>query len=100
MELKIKTTKKFDAVYWNFNLPLQIYCIDKNKGIYNIVNYMPRKEQCSVFEEKITKKELDILCNNTAKILRYLANKFEQFRDGKIDYIYYPVNINETMNKR
>lgn len=87
MGLPIKPTEQWNGLYWAYNLPLQMWHSEEG---WRVLNYMPRKERCQNLEELVTKEELPQFCQNTATILRNLADLFELLGKGEINHVYYP----------
>lgn len=83
-----RNQETFDATYWRYNCPLQMS--PNIDGTWDVLNYMPRKSRVTNMDEQVTKEELPSFCENTARILRNLANLFDTLGAGKIDLIYYP----------
>lgn len=81
-------TDNFDKLFWLLNLPLQMW--PRDNGSFSVVNYMPRIEQIASLETTVKPDELHQFCENTAIILRNLADRFEMLGKGEIDNIYYP----------
>ena len=94
-----KDQEKFDAVFWSYNCPVQMF--SRDDSTWGVTNYMPRKRRIAELGEKVTKEELPSFCENTARILRNLAELFDALADGKIDTIYYPdENIGDAISER
>ena len=85
--LPIVPTKEWNDLFWGYNLPLQMW---DNENGWHVLNYMPRRENCQFLESFVTKEELPQFCQNTALILRNLAELFEALGRGEIKHIYYP----------
>lgn len=85
--MKLEYNEAFDETFWEYNLPLQVYKADD--GTTEILNYMPRSQRCDFITKELTTEQFNQMCSNTAKILRELANKFDNLKDKKIDHIYY-----------
>lgn len=86
-------TEEWGGLFWAYNLPLQMWgTADDGKAddSWRVLNYMPRKERCQYLESSVTKEELPQFCQNTALILRNLADLFEALGRGEINHIYYP----------
>lgn len=83
-----KDQEKFDAVFWSYNCPVQMF--SRDDSTWGVTNYMPRKRRIAELGETVTKEELPSFCKNTTRILRNLADLFDALADGKIDTIYYP----------
>ena len=95
--LKLEKTENFGLLYWSYNCPLQMFPQhinphnEKSEIIgWSVLNYIPRKETCIDLEETIKPNELKTYCENAAKILRNLADRFEKLGNREIDLIYYP----------
>lgn len=86
--LPIVPTEEWPTIFWAYNLPLQMWGNAKNG--WRVLNYMPRKERCQYLESSVTKEELPQFCQNTALILRNLAELFEALGRGEIKTVYYP----------
>lgn len=88
---------KVGTSYFSYNLPLQILgsANEPKPNIRTILNYMPRKERCEtlwagdVFEASYTPSDIKDFCTVTAAVLRNLARLFEEFGEGKRDYVVY-----------
>jgi len=78
------TEEKFDEVFWSYNCPLQMWK-GSDDGTWSVINYMPRKMRIADLSERVTKEELPSFCENTARILRNLAELFDALGEGKID---------------
>ena len=95
-KLKIAYTENHGRTYWSYNCPLQMWPEHKDPENeyseiigWRVLNYMPRKEACRDLEETISPDELKTYCDNAAKVLRNLSNRFEMLGKRKIDTIYY-----------
>lgn len=87
MSLNLQPTEEWQDIFWGYNLPLQMW---QSEGGHRPLVYMPRKEVVKSLEVVITPEELPKFCQNTAVILRNLADLFEALGEGKIKTIYYP----------
>lgn len=74
--------------FWLMNCPLQMW--GDGGTSWRVINYMPRKETCCEFDERISADEMPAVCRNSAAVLRNLAALFDAMAEGKIDTIYYP----------
>lgn len=87
MSHEVTPTEEWNALYWSYNCPLQMW---KDDNGWRVVNYMPRKEAIRDLDDRVTEEELPQFCKNAAARLRNLAALFEALGEGKIGYIYYP----------
>lgn len=73
--------------YWAYNLPLQAWVCED--GSVRIVNYMPRKEQCTNCDEPIPDGQRKKFFDTAADKLENLAKLMRLFADRKINCVYY-----------
>lgn len=90
--MKIIPIDNWDKHFWGMNVPVQFWKRDDDpdydEPTYNVVNYMPRKAACCDLEP-ITQSELPAFCQNSAAVLRNLADLIEALGRGEIDHVYY-----------
>lgn len=92
--MQIKHMENWDKLFWTYNLPVQMF---GDNGKFQPLVYMPRKESCVSLNTHVSQEELPDFCENTASVLRNLANLFESLGRGEIGHIYYPdKNIEEA----
>jgi len=90
-ELGRQVCGEWDALYWTYNCPLQMWPSGtESKQVWRVVNYMPRKEAADEMETKVTETDLAAFCGNASKTLRNLADLFDALGRREIDTIYYP----------
>ena len=86
--------KKLGAVFWAFNLPIQIWRESKV-----VLLYEPRKEKLEqiTFSELFegvpggaSEENIRDLCDVTAEIFENLAKQFRAFGKNEKDVVYYP----------
>ena len=83
----VRPTEIWNSLFWSYNLPLQMWPNEDNT--FSVVDYMPRKETVVRIDKRVTPSELPQFCQNTAVLLRHLANRFDALGRGEIDSIYY-----------
>lgn len=86
--LGLEEIQNWDALYWSYNLPLQMW--KGSDGTTRVLNYMPRKGRCQYMDESVSAEDRPAFCRNAARILRNLADLMEAYGRGEIDRVYYP----------
>ncbi len=85
---KLVSMENWSELYWTYNLPLQVFSTDD--GCLKVLNYMPRKESLINLDSTVCPSDRKNFCDNTALILRNMANRFEMLGRGEVDSVYYP----------